>query len=134
MDKYEGMDEFERMEVMAKFLNDEFLKFINKRGSMTSAATWARYLQVSNTSLSQWMNAHRLPVGKNAHKLADKLGPVVYDILGMPRLMSNDEGLNLVVDGYMLLDDEERALVIRIVELLPGNNGVSQKLIECLAN
>ena len=127
------MEEQEKMELMSKFLNDEFVKYINKKGRFTSMSTWARYLGVSNTSMSQWMNAHRLPIGKNAHKLADKMGPVVYDILEMPRLMPRDESLNKVVEGYMALTDDERALIIRIVELMPGNNGVSQKLIECLA-
>ena len=128
------MEEQEKMELMSKFLNDEFVKYINKKGRFTSMSTWARYLGVSNTSMSQWMNAHRLPIGKNAHKLADKMGPKIYDILEMPRLMPRDESLNKVVEGYMGLSDDERELIIRIVDLMPGNNGISQKLIECLAN
>ena len=127
------MEEQEKLETMASYLNAEFLKYINKKGRYTSMSTWSRYLGVSNTSMSQWMNAHRLPVGKNAHALGDKLGPKVYDILGMPRMLPRDEDLNKVVEGYMALDDDERALVIRIVELMPNNNGFAQKLIECLA-
>ena len=126
------MEAHEKMEQMSEFLNDEFVKYINKKGRYTSMSVWARYIGVSNTSMSQWMNAHRLPTGKNAHKLADKLGPKVYDILEMPRLMPRDENLNKVVDFYMGMTDEARDLYLRIGSKMIEDGGVTERLEEVL--
>jgi len=122
------MDDFEKMELMSKFLNDEFVKYINKKGRYTSMSSWSRYLGVSNTSMSQWMNAHRLPIGKNVHKLADKMGPKVYDILEMPRLMPREDGINLLVDIYMAFNDEQRKQLLRTADFIQQNGGVSEDL------
>lgn len=99
------------------FLQNAYLEYARKRGRMTSAAEWAKYLGVSNASLSTWMNGIREPTGKNIHRLSDKLGPRVYDILGQPRLMPDDPDFNLMADlWFNSANDESKKQVIKILE------------------
>lgn len=83
-------DTIQEARTMADFLNSAYVDFVQRRGRLTSAAEFARWLGVSNTSLSQWMNGNRLPTGDNIHRLAAKLGPKIYEILELQPLMPDD--------------------------------------------
>jgi len=88
------------MTTMEDYLQNAYIDYVRKKGRLTSASDFAKYLGVSNTSLSQWMNGRRLPVGDNIHKLAAKLGPEIYDVLDTPRLMPDDPLFHKYADYY----------------------------------
>ena len=103
---------------MENFLNDEYVKFVTKKGRVTSAAEFAKWLGVPNTSLSQWMNGIREPVGNNVFKLANKLGPIVYDILGQPRRVPEGENAQQMFDVYQKLGEEAQLALNEMAENL----------------
>lgn len=65
-------------------------KYIDWRGDETgnkkSISRYARdVIGVTPQLFSEWMNRGKKPDRKNILKLAEKLGPRVYDVLGLPR-------------------------------------------------
>jgi len=105
---------------LADLLNKCHIDYARKRGRMVSAAEFAKYLEVSNTSLSQWMNMVRLPTGSNVHKIAAKCGPQIYDIMGIPRMMPKDEKLNQIVDRWYQLSEEDQERIFNELLELTG--------------
>ena len=106
----------EQQESIQEFVNRKYIEFVNRKGRMASASEFARWLGVTNTNLSQWMSGNRKPTGVNVHRLAAKLGPVVYDLVGEPRRMPDDPGFQQVAAAYFEADDQARAEVARILE------------------
>lgn len=101
-------------EAFADFLNKAFLEYMREKGRPVSAASWAKYLGVKNASLSQWMNNVRDPSGDNVHRLAAKLGPKVYDLLGLPRSMPADNEFEAIASVWFELPRETRQTIINI--------------------
>ena len=72
----------------AEYLNEQFKAWqVQQPRGQDSQSWFARWLGVPDTSLSQWLNGVREPTDRNCHKIASKLGPEIYDILGLPRRM-----------------------------------------------
>lgn len=67
------------------WLNQKFSEWEKTQGGRQSYYAFARYLEVSQSGLSQWMMGSAVPGGDDLLSLAKKLGPEVYDILGLPR-------------------------------------------------
>jgi len=67
------------------FLERKFLEWQIEIGERKSQAAFADRVGVSRPSITMWMNGTHLPDVENARKLADILGPEVYDLLEMPR-------------------------------------------------
>lgn len=67
------------------FLTRKFLEWQLEQGESKSQAEFAGLLGVKRTSLTMWMNGDHLPENENVEKLANVLGPEVYDLLGLPR-------------------------------------------------
>jgi len=105
-------------ERMKAFLDKKYVEFVRRRGGLTYASDFARWLEVDNTSLSQWMSASRLPAGKNVHLLAAKLGPEVYDILEIPRQMPDDPRHDMLSTLFYKLSVKEQDEVISLAEKL----------------
>lgn len=101
------------------YLNREFLKYQNKKGRRVSQAEWAMsddgLAGVDTVSLSQWMKGSRHPTGANVHHLAERLGPRVYDLLGLPRLMPKDPLFAIIADRWFEVDEATRQRVIQIL-------------------
>lgn len=68
-----------------EFLFKKFLTWQDQEGQRRTVTEWAKYLDVPQASLSSWMSGVYFPKGSNLGKLAAKLGPEIYDILGMTR-------------------------------------------------
>ena len=64
----------------------------------------------------QKTNAQRKPVGQNVHKLAAKLGPVVYDILEVPRQMPDDPQFQQVALRWFDLSEDIRELIMKVMQ------------------
>lgn len=98
------------------FLNDEFIKWMVKDRRARSQNDFARYLEVSAASLSQWMSGTREPAGDNIHKLGDKLGPRVYEILGLPPMMPRDPGVMFIAKLWPRLNDDQKQRILDVAE------------------
>lgn len=109
------MDDRDKKEKLARFLNDSYLDFARDRGVYTSLAEFSKWLDVPNTSLSQWMNQIRLPAGKNIYKLGDKLGPELYEILELPLMVPEDQDLRFIVKAWGALSMEDQFKITRTV-------------------
>lgn|SRR5574337_836790 len=71
---------------LSTWLLDKFREWERSTGRKQTEMEFARYLSVTQPSLARWMAGDHLPTGGNIRKLADKLGPEIYYILGFPRL------------------------------------------------
>lgn len=68
------------------FIFQKFLDWQRESGKSQAQGKFAAYLGVSAASLSDWLNGKYEPSGaENIARLAEKLGPEIYDVLGMAR-------------------------------------------------
>jgi len=70
---------------VSDLLNRKFLEWQSSSGKRQSIRSFAKYLNVKETSLSGWINADILPEGDNLIKLSNKFGYEIYDIMGLDR-------------------------------------------------
>ena len=101
---------------MGEFLQQKYAAFVSSKRRYVSQVEFADYLDVEPYNLNQWMNANRKPVGNNVHHLAAKLGPVVYDILDVPRQMPNDPQFQAVALRWFDLSEEIRDLIMKVMQ------------------
>ena len=70
----------------SQFLTDKYLEWQKKTGERKTATEFATWLGFPKTTLSSWWNNKSTPKdGEIIRKLAAKLGPEVYDVLGWER-------------------------------------------------
>jgi transcriptional regulator with XRE-family HTH domain len=71
---------------MSKFSDWMTKKYIEWRGDTRRTVTdFADYVGVSQQTLSQWLNKDDVvPQAKNVTVLADRFGPEIYEVLGLP--------------------------------------------------
>lgn len=98
------------------FMNDEFIKWMIKDRRARSQNDFARWLGVSAASLSQWMSGTRKPTGANVHKLGDKLGPEVYELLELPPMMPRDPGIMLIAKLWHKLNSDQQQKILDVAE------------------
>jgi transcriptional regulator with XRE-family HTH domain len=77
--------EAEDMATLKDWLNQKFIEWEKAQGRSQSYYAFARYLEVTQSGLSQWMTGGSVPAGEDLLNLASKLGPEIYDVLGTPR-------------------------------------------------
>lgn len=70
---------------LGEWLERQFLKWQNERGERQTIDAFAQYIGVTRVALNRWMNGVRTPSADYADQIADKLGPEIYDLLGLPR-------------------------------------------------
>ena len=74
------------MKTTSEWLTEKFLDWQKESGQRRSVVDFAEYLNVSQQSLSDWMNGKYNPRGKSSiNKIYLKLGPEIFDVLGMDR-------------------------------------------------
>jgi transcriptional regulator with XRE-family HTH domain len=70
----------------AKWLEIQYLDWMHKKGEVTAQREFAEYLGLDPVQLSHYLNARRkMPDANIIEKLALKLGPEIYDVLGLAR-------------------------------------------------
>ena len=103
------MEEAEKLNSLQELLTEKYLEYVNQRRRKVGDNEYARYLGVSVGSYNQWINGNRLPSYDNVIKLAAKLGPRVFDVLGYERVMVvADPQLIFIAERWRLLDNETR--------------------------
>lgn len=78
-----------------------------------SLARFAEYLEISPGALNMYLLRGSVPTGANLIRLADKLGPEIYDVLDVPR---PDGDLVRVIRAWGNLSDEAIKKIIQIIE------------------
>ena len=73
------------MATVKDWLNQKFNEWERSQGRKQSYYTFARYLEVSQSGLGQWMTGSGAPSGDDLLNIANKLGLEIYDVLGLPR-------------------------------------------------
>jgi len=66
-------------------LERKYLEWQIEKGERISQAEFARLIGVSRASLTMWMNGTHLPDLESAKKIANLLGPEIFDALDLPR-------------------------------------------------
>ncbi len=96
--------------------NRFFASEIAKGRPVPSQNDFSRWLGVPPTSVSAWINEIRLPSGDSIDAIATRLGPEIYDILGVPARMPKDKLLNLIASRWHKLDDAKRKQLAEMVD------------------
>ena len=68
-----------------EWLNSKFVEWMRSHGRRKTMRAFAEWLGVKEGLVSQWMSGRNNPVGDNVHKIARRLGPEIYDLLGLAR-------------------------------------------------
>jgi transcriptional regulator with XRE-family HTH domain len=122
------------------WLNQKFLEWEKAQGRKQSYYAFARYLEVSQSGLGQWMTGGGSPSGGDLLNIASKLGPEIYDVLGLPR--PNAEVQQLTVSFANLPPDIRQRLAnaiaesdyaLRVERLRPDSADARKIVIEILA-
>jgi transcriptional regulator with XRE-family HTH domain len=100
-----------------RWLMDKFVEWERKKGQRQSYSAFARYLGVKQSSLSQWLAGNYPPSRENVEKLAEKLGPEIYDIMGMER---PDPDIEQLVRLYSAATPEQKKEILRQALRLAG--------------
>lgn len=96
----------------ANWLEVQFINWMRERGEVTTQREFAEYLGLDQVQLSHYINERRKkPDKKSLIKLADKLGPEVYDVLGLAR---PDADLKQVTAVWHKLDEETKQEILEI--------------------
>jgi transcriptional regulator with XRE-family HTH domain len=67
------------------WLSQKFSEWEKVQGGRQSYYAFARYLEVGQSGLAQWMMGTATPSGDDLLTIANKLGPEIYDVMGLPR-------------------------------------------------
>lgn len=83
---------------LSDWLETQYLLW--KGDSKKTYTDFAVYLDVPNTSLSNWLNSGTKMRADTVSKIARKLGPEIYDVLGLDRPDANDPRSVLFTAGF----------------------------------
>lgn len=74
-----------RMMGFSKFLEMKFIEWQQLEGGRKTVKEFAEWLGFKQSTVSTWWSDKYPPNEESANKLANRLGPEVYDVLGMER-------------------------------------------------
>jgi transcriptional regulator with XRE-family HTH domain len=94
----------------SKWLETTYLDWQRKRGGRVLQNEFAEWLGISKQLLSQYLNGRSAPTEERIDQLAEKLGPEVYDVLGLRR---PDGKLNELLRVYDAATPEQKDEIIR---------------------
>ena len=115
-----------RIQAFQELLTEAYTEYLAKTGKRrVSDNEFARYLGVSPASFNQWINGNRTPDLENTARLAKKLGPRVFDILGFPTVIeADDPELKFIAQNWQQLPGDVRQQIFdHVVEITSQNKG-----------
>jgi hypothetical protein len=128
------------MATVKDWLNQKFEDWEKAQGHKQSYYAFARYLEVSQSGLGEWMVGSSVPAGDDLQTISSKLGKEIYDILGLPR--PNPEGQRPTISFAILPPDIRQRLTNALTEtdqtlrqqrLRPDSSDARRIVIEILA-
>lgn len=97
---------------LSEWLQKKYIQWMAKHGEIRSQREFAEYLGIDKVSMSRYMNAKiRNPDMETIQKFAEKLGPEVYDVLGLAR---PDPQLQELTSMWHTLDQETKDRILAI--------------------
>lgn len=94
------------------WLMKKYLAWQLGEGRKKTLGDFSDYLNVSRDTLNNWLGGRRRPRNESVEVLAAKLGPEIYDLLGMAR---PDAGLKLVSRLWDKLTPEQQRRIVQEV-------------------
>jgi len=101
----------------AAWLEGKFLSWMGETGQRRTLTEFAKYLGVSQSLLSQWLNGRYIPDRENLGKLARCLGPEVYEMVGMLR---PDPDAQRLMGIFGELDEKGKKDLLQCAEQIRG--------------
>jgi len=97
---------------VSEWLEGKYVEWMSRSGRRKSIQEFAEWLGVPRPHVSRYLGGSRIPSRKNADKIAAKLGPEIYDLLGFQRPDPLLQRLQAVWDRLV---DRERGEIEKIV-------------------
>ena len=97
----------------ATWLESKFVSWMGETGKRRTLTDFAKYLGVSQSLLSHWLNGRYLPDRQNVSKIAERLGSEVYDLLGLQR---PDPDIQWLVKLFGELDAQGKEELLQAAE------------------
>ena len=106
--------------ILGHYLSHCYLEEYNKhfrktRKSLSQNMYAKKVLKISPMGFSTYKNGERIPQGENLEKLANQLGYVIYDILGVQWRIPDDKELKILVEMWPRLLDHEKKEILKII-------------------
>jgi len=106
---------------LAKWLEKKYLEWMYLGGSIRTQKDFAEYLGVSQPVLNRYMTGrHKRPDFEIIVKFADKLGPEIYDVVGLDRPESVVRELK---EAYEAVPEENQREFLDMIEKYLLANG-----------
>lgn len=98
----------------ANWLEVQFINWMRERGQVTTQREFAEYLGLDQVQLSHYINERRKKPDKvSLEKIASKLGPEIYDVLGLAR---PDPQLKQLTAVWHKLSEETKKIILDIAK------------------
>lgn len=98
----------------SNWLQKKYIEWMAAEGEIRTQKDFADFLKIDKVTLSRYINAKRKnPDLKTVKKFADKLGPEVYDILGLAR---PDPQLQKLTSKWHALNQTTKDHILQIAE------------------
>lgn len=98
---------------LGEWLDRQFIDWQRESGKSQTLERFAEWLEISRVTLSRYINGQRqTPDEETIELLASKLGPGIYDVLGIPR---PDPDLQTLVKEWGTYSNEKRAAIMEFV-------------------
>ena len=95
------------------WMEEKFIRWIAETGQRHTVTEFAEWLDIARPVVSRYLSGDRIPTGKNVDKIAARLGPEIYDLLGLQR---PDPLLKRVQAHWNCLTKEDINEIERIVD------------------
>lgn len=101
---------------LSAWLHKKFLEWQTERGESKDIQDFAAYIGVSSGAMSNWLNGRRVNMTlKMASRFAEKLGPEIYEVLGV-RLPDTDPHYVRLKELYSQLPRDKQLALLEKAE------------------
>lgn len=102
---------------LGEWLENKFIAWMSETGRHRTVSEFAAWLDIPRPLLSRYLNGQRQPSRENVDKIAARLGPEVYDLLGLQR---PDPRIQRLVSAFDALDEEGKEELLQYAEQIRG--------------
>ena len=110
---------------LAKYLEQEYLKFAVKTGRIGTQQEFARHVGVSQSAMSHYMGGYRLPDKRTVGRMALVLGQDIWEVVGMIPDDENDPMLLYIANVWPTLSHSERESLLKLTKKMLGKPGAN---------